>query len=93
MRMTRQSTTDGALELVVINYFLSLTGTAHSTGGIPMFKMLRRVPVKSRLPVEAWLIAAAVTLYSLVSSQLHLPDPAALQAAGPTATHLASLSR
>lgn len=53
-----------------------------------MFKMLRRVPVKSRLPVEAWLIAAAVTLYSLVSSQLHLPDPA-----GPTATHLASLSR
>jgi len=58
-----------------------------------MFKMLRRVPVKSRLPVEAWLIAAAVTLYSLVSSQLHLPDPATLQAAGPTATHLASLSR
>jgi hypothetical protein len=40
-----------------------------------MFKMLGRVPVKSRLPVEAWLIAAAVTLYSLVSSQLHLPNP------------------
>jgi hypothetical protein len=58
-----------------------------------MFKMLRRVPVKSRLPVEAWLLAAAVTLYSLVISQLHVNDPTALQAAGSVATHLASLSR
>ena len=41
----------------------------------------------------AHLLAAAVTLYSLVSSQLHLSDPTALQAAGPVATHLASLSR
>lgn len=56
-----------------------------------MFKMLRRVPVKARLPVEAWLLAAAVTLYSLVNSQLHLTDPTTLQAGG--ATHLASLSR
>jgi hypothetical protein len=58
-----------------------------------MFKMLRRVPVKSRLPVEAWLLAAAITLYSLVSSQLHAGEPTALQAAGPMTAHLASLSR
>lgn len=79
------------MELVVVNFVLPATGTAQSTGGIPMFKMLRRVPVKSRLPVEAWLLAAAVTLYSLVNSQLHLTDPTTLQAGG--ATHLASLSR
>jgi hypothetical protein len=32
-------------------------------------------PVKTRLPVAAWAIAGVVTLFSLMSTLLHLPAP------------------
>ena len=55
-----------------------------------MLKMLRRIPVKTRLPMEAWLLAGLVTLYSLASSMAHL-SPSNLQAAEPTVAKFASL--
>ncbi len=32
-------------------------------------------PVKTRLPAAAWAIAGVVTLFSLMSTVLHLPTP------------------
>jgi hypothetical protein len=32
-------------------------------------------PVKTRLPAAAWAIAGAVTLFSLISTVLHVPAP------------------
>jgi hypothetical protein len=32
-------------------------------------------PVKTRLPAAAWAIAGVVTLFSLMSTVLHLPAP------------------
>jgi hypothetical protein len=55
-----------------------------------MLKMLRRLPVKTRLPMEAWLLAGVVTLYSLATSLAQLSDTN-LQAAGPTVAKFASL--
>jgi hypothetical protein len=55
-----------------------------------MLKMLRRLPVKTRLPVEAWLLAGVVTLYSLATSVAHLSEKN-LQAAAPTVAKFASL--
>ena len=37
-----------------------------------MSKFTLCVPFKSRLPVKAWLVAGAVTVFSLVSSALHV---------------------
>jgi hypothetical protein len=34
------------------------------------------VPVKTRLPLRAWMLAAIATLFSLASSLLHSPTPA-----------------
>ena len=34
------------------------------------------VPVKTRLPLGAWMLAAIATLFSLASSLLHSPTPA-----------------
>ena len=34
------------------------------------------IPVKTRLPSGAWMLAAIATLFSLVSSLLHPPTPA-----------------
>jgi hypothetical protein len=31
------------------------------------------LPVKTRLPLEAWALAGLVTLFSLVSSLMHMP--------------------
>jgi hypothetical protein len=36
-----------------------------------MIKIAGTLPVKSRLPLEAWLLAALVTLFSLPSSLTH----------------------
>ena len=33
-----------------------------------MIKIARTLPVKSRLPIHAWLLAALVTIFSLASS-------------------------
>jgi hypothetical protein len=37
-----------------------------------MSKFTLGVPFKTRLPVKAWLVAGAVTVFSLVSSALHV---------------------
>jgi hypothetical protein len=37
-----------------------------------MSKFTLGVPFKTRLPVKAWLVAGAVTVFSLVSSPLHV---------------------
>jgi hypothetical protein len=37
-----------------------------------MMKILGSLPVKSRLPVSAWLVAALVTLFSFASSLMHV---------------------
>jgi len=43
---------------------------------------MTRIPIKSRIPIEAWTVALLVTLYSLISSALHAPseDPSVLHA-------------
>jgi hypothetical protein len=41
-----------------------------------MLKTPRTIPVRTRLPLAAWAIAAAVTLASLMSSLLHAYHPA-----------------
>jgi hypothetical protein len=56
-----------------------------------MRKMLRRLPVKTRLPLEAWLLAGAVTLFSVTSSVVQYSHQWSLQAAKEATTHIASL--
>jgi hypothetical protein len=34
-----------------------------------------KLPVRTRLPLAAWAVAAVVALFSLVSSLLHAPAP------------------
>jgi hypothetical protein len=38
-----------------------------------MTKIVEKLPVKTRLPVEAWALAGIVTLFSLVCSLAHIP--------------------
>ena len=38
-----------------------------------MLRISGAPPVKTRLPAAAWAIAGAVTLFSLISTVLHLP--------------------
>ncbi|MCJ7526670.1 MAG: hypothetical protein MUO37_00940 [Methyloceanibacter sp.] len=40
-----------------------------------MHKITDTLPVRTRLPLAAWAVAAAVTLASLMSSLLHAPLP------------------
>ena len=40
-----------------------------------MLKIPDTLPVRTRLPLAAWAVAAAVTLASLMSSLLHAPQP------------------
>lgn len=35
---------------------------------------MTKIPVKTRLPIQAWVVAALVTLYSLVSSVAQGPS-------------------
>jgi len=37
-----------------------------------MIKLPNTIPVRTRLPLSAWAVAALVTIFSLVSSALHL---------------------
>jgi hypothetical protein len=41
-----------------------------------MLKLPPTLPVRTRVPLAAWAIAALVTLFSLMSSFLHSLDPA-----------------
>jgi hypothetical protein len=38
-----------------------------------MSKLTLGIPLKTRLPVKAWMLFAIVALFSLASSALHLP--------------------
>jgi len=40
-----------------------------------MRKISGTLPVKTRLPVAAWAVAGVVTLFSLISTLLHVPVP------------------
>lgn len=33
---------------------------------------MTKIPIKTRLPIEAWTVAAVVTLFSLLSSVAHM---------------------
>jgi hypothetical protein len=44
-------------------------------GNKTMFKLPRTLPVRTRLPLGAWAIAAAITLFSLASSLFHAVAP------------------
>jgi hypothetical protein len=46
-----------------------------------MIKLPNTIPVRTRLPLSAWAIAALVTIFSLVSSALHLSPVASGSAA------------
>jgi len=37
-----------------------------------MIKLPKTIPVRTRLPLSAWAVAALVTVFSLASSALHL---------------------
>jgi hypothetical protein len=37
-----------------------------------MFRIVGSLPVRTRLPLEAWALAGLVALFSLVSSLLHM---------------------
>ncbi len=38
-----------------------------------MLKILKTLPIRTRLPLAAWTVAALVTLFSLMSSLVHAP--------------------
>ena len=38
-----------------------------------MVRIVENLPVKTRLPLEAWALAGLVTLFSLVCSLTHVP--------------------
>jgi hypothetical protein len=54
-----------------------------------MFKIVRTLPVKTRLPFAAWALAGLVTLFSIVTSLISGPI---VQAAEPITAHYASMT-
>ena len=54
-----------------------------------MFKIVGTLPVKTRLPLVAWVLAGLVTLFSLVTSLTQVSGPM-VQAAKPATAHYAS---
>ena len=56
-----------------------------------MFKIVGILPVKTRLPLVAWVLAGLVTLFSLVTSLTHVSGPM-VQAAKPETAHYASMT-
>jgi hypothetical protein len=46
-----------------------------------MINSLPKLPVRSRLPIQAWILAGIVTLFSLVSSLTQVPTQAVIYAA------------
>jgi hypothetical protein len=57
-----------------------------------MFKIVRTLPVKTRLPFAAWVLAGLVTLLSLVNSLVHTSGPIVQAAAKPEAALYASMT-
>ena len=56
-----------------------------------MFKIVGSLPVKTRLPLKAWVLAGLVTLFSLATSLTHVGQ-ATIQAANSTTAHYASVA-
>ena len=56
-----------------------------------MFKIVGTLPVKTRLPFGAWVLAGLVTLFSLVTSLTQVSGPM-VQAAKPATAHYASMT-
>ena len=56
-----------------------------------MFKIVRTLPVKTRLPFAAWALAGLVTLFSIVTSLMQVSGPI-VQAAEPISAHYASMT-
>ena len=56
-----------------------------------MFEIVRTLPVKTRLPFKAWVLAGLVTLFSIVASLTHFTGPTVQAAKQKTALH-ASMS-
>ena len=54
-----------------------------------MFKIVGTLPVKTRLPFVAWVLAGLVTLFSLGTSLTQVSSPM-VQAAKPATAHYAS---
>jgi len=57
-----------------------------------MFKIVRTLPVKTRLPFAAWALAGLVTLLSLVNSLAAFSGPIAQAAAKPGTAIYASMT-
>jgi hypothetical protein len=56
-----------------------------------MFKIVGTLPVKTRLPFAAWVLAGLVTLLSLGASLTQVSSPM-VQAAKPATAHYASMT-
>ena len=56
-----------------------------------MFKMVGTLPVKTRLPFGAWVLAGLVTLFSLVTSLTQVSSPM-VEATKPVTAHYASMT-
>jgi hypothetical protein len=56
-----------------------------------MFKFVGTLPVKTRLPFVAWVLAGLVTLFSLVTSLTQVSSPM-VEAAMPATAHYASMT-
>jgi hypothetical protein len=56
-----------------------------------MFKVVGTLPVKTRLPFVAWVLAGLITLFSLVTSLAQVSSPI-VEAATPATAHYASMT-
>jgi hypothetical protein len=56
-----------------------------------MFKIVGTLPVKTRLPFAAWVLAGLVILFSLVTSLTQVSSPTA-HAAKPAMAHYATMT-
>jgi len=56
-----------------------------------MNKIVGTLPVKTRLPFKAWVLAGLVTLFSIATSLMHVASPT-VQAANPVTAHYASVT-
>jgi hypothetical protein len=56
-----------------------------------MFKIVGSLPVKTRLPLKAWVLAGLVTLFSSATSLTHVGQPTT-QAANSATAHYASVA-
>jgi Mg2+/citrate symporter len=56
-----------------------------------MFKIVGSLPVKTRLPLKAWVLAGLITLFSSAISLMHVGQPT-VQAANLATAHYASVA-